>query len=126
MLQVHWLEIPLRFAGLLLRLLSFLWILKKIEGSLLLLLQFLLVLAYSGLGILSLFSLFEDQALKLVGFFVDVLSCLGLGLLTLLFRGPSTDDASVCCGTFLFWTQSTLSWLEDQVPNYSHLGKTLS
>ena len=35
-------------------------------------------------SVYSLFSLFEDQALKLVGFFLDVLSCSGLGLLTLL------------------------------------------
>ena len=35
-------------------------------------------------SVYSLFSLFEDQALKLVGFFVDVLSCSGLSLLTLL------------------------------------------
>ena len=55
-----------------------------------------------------------------------VLSYSGLGLLTLLFWGPSTEDSSVCCGTFRFGTQSTLSLLKDQVPNFSHHGKTFS
>ena len=85
------------------------------RGSSLFLLQFLFVLSYSGLSLLSL------QSLQGPNTETD------LGTLWLYFPvQPSTEDSSICWGTFLFGTQSTLSLFEDQVPNFSHCGKTLS
>ena len=85
----------------------------------------LFVLSYSGLGLLSLQSL-RGQSIETVGVSVVVLSCSGLGLLMILFWGPGTEGSPDCCSTFRFGTWSTLSLLEDQVPNFSHCGKTLS
>ena len=75
-------------------------------------------------SVYSLLALFEDQVLKLLWGSSVVLSCLGLGPCFLALRGPSTEDSSFCADTFLFETWSTLSPLEDQVPNFSHRGKT--
>ena len=112
MFLVHWLEIPLRLARLLLRLLSLLWLLKRIEGSWLFLLQFLwyafLFRAQSTLSSVSLrikhwnwlgsswmyfpvqdwvYSLYsaEDQVLKILLSAV-ALSYSGLSLLSLCLR----------------------------------------
>ena len=59
-------------------------------------------------SVYSPFSLFEDQALILLGFPSVVLSCSGLSLLTLLFWGPSTNISNDFWCTFLFETRSII------------------
>ena len=66
------------------------------------------VLSYSGLGLLSLLTLFEDQALKLLWSSEFVLSCSGLDPCFLSLWGPSTEDSSFCVDTFLFGTRLLL------------------
>ena len=110
--NTHWLEIPLGRAGLLLKLLSlssFISVCFPIQGS-----------------VYSLFTLFEDQALKLWSGSEFVLSCSGLDPHFLALWGPSTEVSSFCGDTLLFGTWSTLSLFDDQAPNFSHHGKTQS
>ena len=109
--NTHWLEIPLGRAGCCWNCwacpVSLMCVCFPIQGS-----------------VYSLFTLFEDQALKLLSDSEFVLSCSGLDPCFLTLWGPSTEVSSFWVDTFLFGTQSTLSLFEDQVLNFSHRGKT--